>query len=140
MFDDRDTQRESDGDTRNVRLAITINKAPGQKSVHKLTYIIFFFLVIMQSNIWLKIEHPIAEFVPNVFGTNYRQMKIISSSSLCFIVLSGWKIQGFLVIIICSYFSVLKMIFNLNQITKLVLQVWRNHSKIKILSWFIFWI
>ena len=29
--DDRDTQRESDRDTRNVRLAITINKAPGHK-------------------------------------------------------------------------------------------------------------
>ena len=29
--DDRDTQRESDRDTRNVRLAITINKAPGNK-------------------------------------------------------------------------------------------------------------
>ena len=29
--DDRDTQRESNRDTRNVRLAITINKAPGNK-------------------------------------------------------------------------------------------------------------
>ena len=29
--DDRDTQRESDRDTKNVRLAITINKAPGHK-------------------------------------------------------------------------------------------------------------
>ena len=29
--DDRDTQRESDRDTRNVRLAITINKASGHK-------------------------------------------------------------------------------------------------------------
>ena len=29
--DDRDTQRESDRDTGNDRLAITINKAPGHK-------------------------------------------------------------------------------------------------------------
>ena len=31
IHDDRDTQRESDRDTRNVRLGITINKAPEHK-------------------------------------------------------------------------------------------------------------